>query len=167
MKQIEQRGLYYEEFDLDAKYLHRPGRTVTEADNMWFCNATMNTQPLHIDYHHAAQTEYGKPLVNSLFTLGLVIGMSVTDTTLGTTVANLGMANTTFPAPVFFGDTLRTRTTVVSRRASKSRPGQGIVNFKHEGINQDGVVVCVCERAALMHCKPGTGAAGTVRRREG
>ena len=82
------------------------------------------------------------------------IRISVHETTLGTTVANLGMTNTTFPAPVFFGDTLRTRTTVVSKRSSKSRPSQGIVNFKHEGMNQDGVVVCICERAALMHCKP-------------
>jgi len=152
-------GLWFEELEEGTVFEHELRRTVTEADNMWFCNATMNTQPLHIDYHHAAQTEYGKPLVNSLFTLGLVIGMTVTDTTLGTTVANLGMTNTIFPAPVFFGDTLRTRTTVVSRRASKSRPSQGIVNFKHEGINQDGVVVCICERAALMHCRPGPGAA--------
>ena len=110
-------GLWFEELEEGMVFDHELSRTVTEADNMWFCNATLNTQPLHIDYHHAAQTEYGKPLVNSLFTLGLVIGMTVTDTTLGTTVANLGMTNTTFPAPVFFGDTLRTRTTMVSRRS--------------------------------------------------
>ena len=152
-------GIYYDDLKVGQVFKHAISRTVTEADNMWFCNATLNTQPLHIDYHHAAQTEYGKPLVNSLFTLGLVIGMTVTDTTLGTTVANLGMTNTSFPAPVFFGDTLRTRTTVVSKRSSKSRPNQGIVNFRHEGINQDGVVVCICERAALMHCKPTTSAA--------
>ncbi|MCP4210383.1 MAG: MaoC family dehydratase [Halieaceae bacterium] len=152
-------GLWYEELREGMVFEHELSRTVTEADNMWFCNATLNPQPLHIDYHHAAQTEFGKPLVNSLFTLGLVIGMTVTDTTLGTTVANLGMTNTTFPAPVFFGDTVRTRTTVVSKRDSSSRPGQGIVNFKHEGLNQDGVVVCICERAALMHCKPKGGEA--------
>ena len=152
-------GLWYEELEEGMVFEHALSRTVTEADNMWFCNATLNTQPLHIDYHHAAQTEFGQPIVNSLFTLGLVIGMTVTDTTLGTTVANLGMTNTTFPAPVFFGDTIRTRTTVVSKRDSKSRSNQGIVNFKHEGLNQDGVVVCICERAALMHCKPAGGEA--------
>ncbi|MDX1734847.1 MAG: MaoC family dehydratase [Halioglobus sp.] len=147
-------GLWFEEFEDDMVFEHELSRTVTEADNMWFCNATLNNQPLHIDYHHAAQTEYGKPLVNSLFTLGLVIGMTVNDTTLGTTVANLGMSSTTFPAPVFFGDTIRARTTVIGKRASSSRPGQGIVNFRHEGINHEGVVVCVTERAALMHGRP-------------
>jgi acyl dehydratase len=152
-------GLWYEELEEGMVFEHSLSRTITEADNMWFCNATLNTQPLHIDYHKAAESEYGQPLVNSLFTLGLVIGMTVTDTTLGTTIANLGMTNTTFPAPVFHGDSVRSRTTVVSKRASKSRPNQGIVNFRHEGINQDGVVVCICERAALMHFKPDTDAA--------
>jgi acyl dehydratase len=147
-------GLWYEELEEGMVFEHPLSKTVTEADNMWFCNATLNTQPLHIDFHKAAETEYGQPLVNSLFTLGLVIGMTVTDTTLGTTVSNLGMKNTTFPAPVFHGDSIRSRTTVVSKRASKSRPRQGIVNFLHEGINQDGVVVAICERSALMHFKP-------------
>ena len=152
-------GLWYEELEEGMVFEHSLSRTVTEADNMWFCNATLNTQPLHIDYHKAADTEYGQPLVNSLFTLGLVIGMTVTDTTLGTTVANLGMTNTTFPAPVFHGDSIHSRTTVVSKRPSNSRPNQGIVNFKHEGLNQDGVVVCICEWAALMHFKPEVDAA--------
>jgi len=151
-------GLWYEELEEGMVFDHDLSRTITEADNMWFCNATLNTQPLHIDFHKAAETEYGQPLVNSLFTLGLVIGMSVTDTTLGTTVANLGMSNTTFPAPVFHGDSVRTRTTVMGKRASKSRPTQGVVDFRHEGINQDGVVVCICDRAALMHFKPDTDA---------
>ena len=109
---------------------------------------------MHIDFHKAAETDYGKPLVNSLFTLGLVIGMTVADTTLGTTVSNLGMTNTTFPAPVFHGDSIHTRTTVMSKRPSKSRARQGIVNFLHEGFNQDGVIVTICERSALMHFKP-------------
>jgi acyl dehydratase len=147
-------GLWYEELEEGMVFDHELSRTVTEADNMWFCNATLNPQPLHIDFHKAAKTEYGQPLVNSLFTLGLVIGMTVADTTLGTTVSNMGMKHTTFPAPVFHGDSIRSRTTVVSKRPSRSRPNQGIVNFKHEGLNQDGVVVCICERAALMHCKP-------------
>jgi acyl dehydratase len=147
-------GLWYEELEEDMVFEHALSRTVTEADNMWFCNATLNTQPLHIDFHKAAETEYGQPLVNSLFTLGLVIGMTVTDTTLGTTVSNLGMKKTTFPAPVFHGDSIRSRTTVMSKRPSKSRPKQGIVDFLHEGINQDSVVVAICERSALMHFKP-------------
>jgi acyl dehydratase len=147
-------GLWYEELETGMVFEHPLSRTITEADNMWFCNATLNPQPLHIDFHKAALTEYGKPLVNSLFTLGLVIGMTVADTTLGTTVSNLGMKNTTFPAPVFHGDSIHSRTTVLSKRPSKSRPRQGIVDFLHEGINQDGVVVALCERSALMHFRP-------------
>jgi acyl dehydratase len=152
-------GLWYEELEEGMVFEHSLSRTITEADNMWFCNATLNPQPLHIDFHKAAETEYGQPLVNSLFTLGLVIGMTVSETTLGTTIANLGMTKTTFPAPVFHGDSVHSRTTVVSKRPSKSRPNQGIVNFRHEGLNQDGVVVCICERSALMHFKPDTEAA--------
>jgi acyl dehydratase len=121
---------------------------------VWFSLLTMNPQPLHIDAHFAAKTEWGKPLVNSLFTLGLMIGMSVNDTTLGTTLGNLGMTNVQFPKPVFHGDTVKVRTTVRSKRASKSRPNEGIVNFFHEAINQDGVVVASCERAAMMRKKP-------------
>ena len=147
-------GLYFEEFEVGQTFDHPIRRTITETDNVLISTMTHNPAPLHLDAEYMKNTEFGKPLVNSLFTLGLVIGMTVTETTLGTTVANLGMTNTTFPAPVFFGDTLRTRTTVVSKRDSKSRPTQGIVNFRHEGLNQDGVVVCICERAALMHCKP-------------
>ena len=152
-------GLYFEQFSVGQTFDHPIRRTITEADNVQLTTMTHNPAALHLDAEYMKNTEYGKPLVNSLFTLGLVIGMTVTETTLGTTVANLGMTDTTFPAPVFFGDTLRTRTTVVSKRASKSRPTQGIVNFKHEGLNQEGVVVCICERAALMHCKPESDAA--------
>lgn len=147
-------GLWYEELEEGMVFEHPLSRTITETDNVWFSCLTLNTQPLHLDFHKASETEYGKPLVNSLLTLGLVIGMTVTDTTLGTTVSNLGMKNTTFPAPVFHGDSIHSRTTVVSKRPSKSRPNQGIVNFLHEGLNQDGVVVVVCERSALMHFKP-------------
>jgi acyl dehydratase len=114
----------------------------------------MNTQPLHIDAHYAAKSEWGKPLVNSLFTLGLMIGMSVNDTTFGTTLANLGMTDVSFPKPLFQGDTVKVRTTVRSKRLSKSRPNEGIVNFFHETINQNGDVVATCERAALMRKKP-------------
>jgi acyl dehydratase len=147
-------GLWFEEFEVGMVFNHDLSRTVTEYDNMHFSLMTMNVQPLHIDRHFAEETEWGKPLVNSLFTLGLLIGMSVGDTTLGTTIGNLGMTDVKFPHPVFHGDTIRARTTVKEVRASKSRPGQGIVTFFHEAINQDGVVVASCDRAGLMRCKP-------------
>lgn len=147
-------GLWFEEFEEGQVFEHSLSKTVTEADNMWFSNATLNTQPLHIDFHKAAESEFGKPLVNSLFTMGLVIGMTVTETTLGTTVGNLGMDKMVFPAPVFHGDSIRSRTKVLNKRLSQSRPTQGIIVFQHEGLNQDGVVVMRCERTALMHCKP-------------
>jgi acyl dehydratase len=115
---------------------------------------TLNPQPLHIDFNFAKDTEFGQPLVNSLFTLGLVIGISVYDTTLGTTIANLGMENTQFPNPVFHGDTVRVETRVVSLRESKSRPMAGIVVFEHKGINQRGEVVCLCTRSAFMRKQP-------------
>jgi acyl dehydratase len=121
---------------------------------MLFCNMTLNPQPLHIDFNFAKDTEFGQPLVNSLFTLGLVIGISVYDTTLGTTIANLGMENTQFPNPVFHGDTIRVETRVVSLRESKSRPMAGIVVFEHKGINQRGDVVCLCTRSAFMRKRP-------------
>ncbi len=143
-------GLYFEDLTpgrtVDAEWT----RTVTEADNVLFCGMTMNVARLHLDADYMAGTEFGRPIVNSLFTLGLMIGMSVHNTTLGTTVANLGMTDVRFPAPVFPGDTLRTTTTVVSARESRSRPDAGIVTFRHEARNQQGVLVCSCERAALM-----------------
>lgn len=147
-------GLWLEEFHEGQVIDHALSRTVTEYDNMQFSLMTMNPQPLHIDADFAAKSEWGKPLVNSLFTLGLLIGMSVGDTTLGTTAGNLGMKETAFPHPVFHGDTIRARTTVLSVRESKSRPGQGIVTFLHEAMNQDGTVVARCERAALMLKRP-------------
>ncbi len=147
-------GLWFEELPegrvIDAEWT----RTVTEADNVMFCGMTMNVQKLHLDAHYAAGTEFGRPLVNSLFTLGLMIGMSVHNLTQGTLVANLGMTDITFPAPVFAGDTLATRTTVTASRASRSRPNAGIVTFRHEAVNQDGQVVAICNRQALMLRRP-------------
>jgi len=144
-------GLYFEEFYVDQKFEHPWGRTITESDNMMFSCLTLNVQPLHIDADFASRTEWGKPLVNSLFTLGLMIGMTVNDTTLGTTVANLGMTDIRFPKPLFHGDTIHVRTSVRSVRESKSRPKAGIVEFEHVAINQHKEVVAICVRQALMH----------------
>ena len=144
-------GLYFEEFYVDQKFEHPWGRTITESDNMLFSCLTLNVQPLHIDADFASRTEWGKPLVNSLFTLGLMIGMTVNDTTLGTTVANLGMTDIRFPKPLFHGDTIRVRTSVKSVRESKSRPKAGIVEFEHIAVNQHKEVVAICVRQALMH----------------
>lgn len=143
-------GLFFEEFTVGQVFDHEIRRTVLEADNMWFSALTYNPAQIHIDHDYAASTEFGKPLVNSLFTLGLVIGLSVQDTTLGTTVGNLGMSETTFPKPVFAGDTIRARTTVLDKRESKSRPTQGIVQFEHIGLNQHDEIVCRTLRSALM-----------------
>lgn len=147
-------GLYYEEFTVGRVFEHAWTRTVTEMDNVLFSSLTMNVQPLHIDEEFASKTEFGQRIVNSLFTLGLMIGITVNDTTLGTTVANLGMTDVRFPKPVFHGDTLRVRTKVMSMRESKSRPDAGIVEFSHEAINQRGEVVAACTRQALMRKKP-------------
>jgi acyl dehydratase len=146
-------GLYFEEFVEGQVFEHPMSRTVTEMDNVLFSTLTMNPQPLHLDAEFARSTEFGQRLVNSIFTLGLVIGMSVGDTTLGTTVANLGMTDVRFPKPVFHGDTLKARTTVVAKRASRSRPDAGIVEFEHQGFNQRGEVVAICRRAGLMKCR--------------
>ena len=147
-------GRWFEEFAVGQVVDHEIRRTVTEADNVWFCGATYNPAAIHIDAEYCRSTEFGKPLVNSIFTLGLVIGLTVQDTTLGTTVANLGMTDTRFPHPVFHGDTIRSRTTVKAVRESKSRPNAGIVTFLHQGYNQRGEEVCTCERQALMLRKP-------------
>jgi acyl dehydratase len=147
-------GHWFEEFSAGQQFDHEIRRTVTEADNMWFSNATYNPAAIHIDAEYCKSTEFGKPLVNSIFTLGLVIGLSVQETTLGTTVANLGMTDTRFPKPVFHGDTIRSRTTVKEVRESKSRPNAGIVTFLHQGFNQHDEEVCTCLRQALMLRKP-------------
>ena len=148
-------GLYYEQLEVGKTFVHAAGRTVTEMDNVLFSCLTMNPQPLHLDAEFSKSTEFGQQLVNSLFTLGLVIGISVADTTLGTTIANLGMTDVRFPKPVFHGDTLKVRTEVLSARASKSRADAGIVEFNHTAINQRGEVVAECKRQALMRKRPG------------
>jgi acyl dehydratase len=147
-------GLWFEQFEVGQRFVHEIRRTVIEADNMLFSALTYNPAALHIDHAYAATTEFGKPLVNSLFTLGLVIGLSVQDTTFGTTIANLGMSETVFPKPVFAGDTIRVETEVKARRPSASRPGQGIVTFEHIGLNQRDEIVCRTTRAALMMAQP-------------
>jgi acyl dehydratase len=147
-------GMWFEELTPGVRVEHATTRTVTETDNILFTTMTMNPQPLHLDAEFAARTEFGRPLVNSLFTLGLVVGLAVPELTLGTTVANLGFTKVDFPAPVFAGDTVHVVTDVVDARRSKSRPGTGIVTFEHRGINQRGEVVCLAVRAAMMHCRP-------------
>jgi acyl dehydratase len=146
-------GLYFEDFKVGQEFAHPLTRTVTEMDNTMFSLLTLNPQPLHIDAHFAASTEFGQRLFNSLYTLGIMIGMTVYETTMGTTVANLGMTDVNFPKPVFHGDTLRATTKVVSLRDSKSRPKAGIVEFEHRALNQKNEVVATCRRMALMHRK--------------
>ena len=143
-------GLVFDEFEDGQVFEHPWTRTVTETDNVLFSSMTMNPAKLHLDAAYAAGTEFGRPIVNSLFTLGLMIGMSVNDTTYGTAVANLGMDEVRFPRPVFHGDTLRVRTTVLGTRPSRSRPGQGVVEFRHEALNERDEVVASCRRSALM-----------------
>ena len=149
-------GLYFEEFTEGQVFEHAMTRTVTEADNILFTTMTMNPQPLHLDAEFARGTEFGQRLVNSIFTLGLVIGLTVGDTTLGTTIANLGMSDVRFPKPVFHGDTVRARTIVIATRRSKSRQDAGIVEFEHQGLNQHGDIVAICRRSAFMKCRPQT-----------
>ena len=151
---VEQRGLWFEEFVEGTTYRHRPGRTVTEADNVLFTTLTMNTQPLHLDAAWSASQPFGERLVNSMFTLSTLVGLSVSQLTLGTLVANLGFSEVSFPHPVHIGDTLYAETLVVGVRASKSRPGEGVVNLEHVARNQDGVVVARCARATLVRCRP-------------
>ena len=147
-------GLYFEDFSVGQEFRHPLTRTVTEMYNTMFSLLTLNPQPLHIDAHFAEKTEFGQRIFNSLYTLGIMIGMTVYDTTLGTTVANLGMTDVKFPKPVFHGDTLHVKTTVLSLRESKSRPDAGIVEFGHVAINQRGETVAQCTRQALMRKKP-------------
>ncbi len=147
-------GKYFEELEVGSSFEHQPGRTVTETDNLLFTALTLNPQPLHLDAEFAATTQHGRILVNSIFTLGLVVGLSVGDTTLGTTLGNLGFDKTTFPSPVFVGDTIRASSRVVDRRESRSRPDRGIVTFEHQGVNQRGEVVVSCIRGAMMMKRP-------------
>lgn len=147
-------GLYFEEFTVGQVFRHQPGRTVTEADNVLFTTMTMNPQPLHLDAAFASQTEFGQRLVNSLLTLGIAVGLSVGDTTLGTTVANLGFDKIEFPKPVFHGDTLYIETEVMDKRESRSRPDAGVVFFEHRATNQREELVARIRRAGLMRKKP-------------
>jgi acyl dehydratase len=153
-QRIEQRGLWFEEFDAGVLYAHRPGRTLTEADNVLFTTLTMNSQALHLDEAWSAGQPFGHRLVNSLLTLSTVVGLSVGQLTQGTIVANLGFETVTFPAPVFHGDTLYAETILLDKRLSASRPGEGIVRFEHTGRNQDGTVVVVAIRSTLVSVRP-------------
>ena len=147
-------GLYFEEFHEGQVFEHAMSRTVTETDNILFTTLTMNPQPLHLDAEFAKTTEFGRPLVNSIFTLGLLIGMTVGETTLGTTIANLGMTEVKFPHPLFEGDTVHSTTEVLSKRESKSRPKAGIVDLLHRAYNQDNKLIAECRRQAYMRMRP-------------
>ena len=147
-------GRYFDEWQVGDRVAHAVTRTVTETDNVLISALTHNPQPMHLDHEVAAKSEFGKPLVNSVFTFGLMIGVSVEDTTLGTLVANLGYDALKFPNPVFIGDTLRSETECISLRESKSRPNAGIVTWSHKSFNQQGELVCECTRTALLLKKP-------------
>jgi len=148
-------GLYFEEFEVGQTFDHPIRRTVTETDNVLMSTMTHNPAPLHLDAEYMKSTEFGKPLVNSCLTLSFMVGISVNDTTLGTTVANLGWDQVRFPKPLFCGDTIRIETEVLELRESKSRPDNGIVIFAHRAFNQHGELVGECKRSALMMRKPG------------
>lgn len=147
-------GRYFEDLEEGTTFQHLPARTVTETDNLLFTALTHNPQPLHLDQEFARTTQHGQILVNSIFTLGLVVGLSVGDTTLGTTLGNLGFDETTFPNPVFIGDTISARTRIVARAASRTKSDRGVVTFEHIGTNQRGEVVCRCLRKGMMMRRP-------------
>ena len=147
-------GLYFEDFKLGQTFNHEVRRTVTDMDNVLFSALTHNPAAIHLDVEYAKSTEFGRPLMNSIFTLGLVVGLSVYDTTLGTTVGNLGWEEVRFPRPVFTGDTIHAESVVAAIRESKSRPTQGIVTFEHRGFNQRDEEVAYCRRVALMLRRP-------------
>jgi acyl dehydratase len=149
-------GKYYEDLEVGSHFKHSLGRTVTEADNVLFSSLTMNPQPLHLNEHFASATQFGKRIVNGIFTMGLVIGLSVTDVTDGTIVANLGYDKVLHPHPVFHGDTIYAETEVLEKRESQSKPDRGIVRLKQIGRNQDGVVVVELERTVLFLKRPTT-----------
>ena len=147
-------GLYFDEFKVGQTFQHAFRRTITEADNVFFSALTHNPAPLHLDEEYCKGTEFGTRLVNSCLTLGLMVGISVGDTTVGTTVANLGWDEVRFPKPLFHGDTIHVETEVLGLRESTSRPGQGIVTFAHRAFNQKNELVATCKRNALMLMKP-------------
>lgn len=150
-KDVIAKGMWFDDFEVGMVVQHALTRTITEADNVNFTVATMNPAPLHLDAHYAATTQFGKVLVNSMFTVALLVGISVHELTHGTTVANLGFDSVTFPAPLFHGDTVYCESEVLSMRPSRSQPDRGIVSFEHRAFNQDDVLVCAATRNALMH----------------
>lgn len=152
-REVLQRGLYYEEFEVGTRYLHRPGRTISEADNILFTTMTMNSQSLHLDAAWSATQPFGQRLVNSMLTLSTMVGSSVAQLTERTIVGNLGFDSVVFPHPVYHGDTLYSETLVKAKRLSKSRPGQGIVTFEHTAKNQHGAVVATALRSTLVWCE--------------
>ncbi len=143
-------GKYYEDLEVGARFQHSVGRTVTEMDNVMFCALTMNSQPLHLNEDYASKTQFGQRLVNGIFTMGLVVGLSVADVTEGTIVTNLGYDKVLHPHPVFHGDTIYAETEVLEKRESRSNPDRGVVRLKQTGRNQHGVVVIELERTALF-----------------
>lgn len=147
-------GKWLEDLEVGLVVQHATRRTVTETDNVLFTTMTMNPAPVHLDADYASRTEFGKPLVNSMFTLALVVGLSVPELTLGTIVAQLGLDGITFPAPVFPGDTIRVESEVIESRASKSRPDAGLVVIEHRARNQRDELVCTVRRTGLMHRRP-------------
>jgi acyl dehydratase len=147
-------GKWFEQLPVGTVVQHATRRTVTETDNVLFTTMTMNPAPMHLDAEYAAGSEFGKPLVNSMFTVALVVGISVYELTLGTIIAQLGLSDVEFPAPVFAGDTLRVETEVTEARPSRSRPRAGVVVFEHRAYNQHGVLVCRARRTGLMHREP-------------
>jgi acyl dehydratase len=147
-------GRFFDEWQVGDTVAHAVTRTVTETDNVLVSALTHNPQPMHLDHEAAAASEFGQPLVNSIYTFGLMVGVSVSDTTLGTLVANLGYDKLVFPAPVFVGDTLRSESECLAVRESRSRPDAGIVTWAHRSFNQRGEKVCECTRSALLKKKP-------------
>ena len=149
-------GKYYEDLEVGQQFKHTLGRTVTEMDNVLFSSLTMNTQPLHVNEDFAARTEFGHRIVNGIFILGLVVGLSVPELTEGTIVATVGYDHVVSPAPVFHGDTIYAETEVLEKRESKSRPEAGIVRLKHRGLKSDGTIVIELERTAIFLKRPAT-----------
>ena len=154
MSEIIPKGMWFEDLPVGLVIKHPLTRTITESDNVQFTVATMNPAPLHLDAAYAATTQFGQVIVNSMFTVALVVGISVHDLTHGTTVANLGFDKVTFPAPLFHGDTVHVESEVTAARGSNSNPDRGIVTFEHRAFNQDDVLVCTSIRNALMHRRP-------------
>ena len=148
-------GKYFEELEVGQQIKHTLGRTITEMDNTLFCTLTMNTQPLHINEDFASKTQFGQRIVNGIFTMGLVVGLTVSELTEGTVIANLGYDRVAHPNPVFHGDTIYVESEVLEKRESQSKPDRGIVRLKHVGKKPDGTVVCELERTVMFHKRPG------------